>query len=115
MVKEIDPLREVRPRSRRISFTHVTSTWGSVLSRLMRLATPSPSPTGRARFGRKKIVYNNETRGEAVNSAVMASPPQRGIGRRKTSVVQSAVVSGAELQRGENGEIGREATNAPRG
>ena len=80
MVKEIDPLREVRPHSRRICFTYATSTWGSVFSRLPRFAIPSLSPTGRARWGRKKTCITTrrgarlQDRSLPCTSATMISP-----------------------------------------
>ena len=63
MVKEMERLREVRPHSRRISFTHAT-TGGAVFSRLPRSAIPSPSPTGRARRGRKKMCIITRSGGD---------------------------------------------------
>ena len=51
MVNEVPWLSSSVPLSRRISFTHVTSTWGSKMNRSSRLACESCAPRGQALVG----------------------------------------------------------------
>ena len=64
MVKEMEQLREVRPHSRRISFTHVTSTWGSVFSGYR--VSPFHLLHQRGRRRSEDDVYNTRDTGSVV-------------------------------------------------